>query len=136
VFDFYKQLLANPNALHILGNGKQKKSYLYVQDCVDAILMAVERATDKINILNLGTDEYIEVNDSVGCICEALGITPERTYGGGDRGWIGDNPFILLDCTKMRSLGWQPTLSIRDGIAKTLTYLQQNRWLLEARAQC
>lgn len=133
VFDFYKSLRADPTKLRILGNGKQRKSYLYVQDCVSAILTAIERAQDKVNIFNLGTDEYCEVNDSVGWICEALGITPERTYTGGERGWIGDNPFILLDVTRMRALGWAPTLSIRDGILKTLRYLQENAWLLEAR---
>jgi UDP-glucose 4-epimerase len=134
VFDFYKQLLADPTKLRILGNGKQRKSYLYVQDCVTAMLTAIDKAPDKVNILNLGTDEFVEVNDSVAYICEALGLTPERSYSGGERGWIGDNPFILLDCAKMRSLGWAPTLSIRDGIAKTLAYLQANHWLLEARA--
>ena len=134
VFDFYKQLRTDPTKLHILGNGRQRKSYLYVQDCVTAMLTAVDKATDKVNIFNLGTDEYVEVNDSVAYICDALGITPERTYSGGERGWVGDNPFILLDCSKMRSLGWAPTLSIRDGIAKTLAYLQANQWLMEARA--
>jgi UDP-glucose 4-epimerase len=133
VFDFYKQLLANPNKLHILGNGKQRKSYLYVQDCVAAMLVAIERATEKVNVINLGTDEYVEVNDSIGYICEALNITPERSYSGGERGWIGDNPFILLDCSKMRSFGWKPTLTIREGILKTLAYLQANTWLLESR---
>jgi UDP-glucose 4-epimerase len=132
VFDFYKQLLANPNKLHVLGNGKQRKSYLYVQDCVGAMLMALEHATEKVNIINLGTDEYVEVNDSIGYMCEALNITPERTYSGGDRGWVGDNPFILLDCSKMRSFGWKPTLTIREGILKTLAYLQANTWLLES----
>jgi UDP-glucose 4-epimerase len=132
VFDFYKQLLANPKQLRILGNGKQRKSYLYVQDCVGAMLMAVERATEKVNIVNLGTDEYVEVNDSIGYICEALQITPDKTYSGGERGWIGDNPFILLDCSKMRSFGWKPTLTIREGILKTLAYLQANTWLLES----
>ncbi len=134
VFDFYKSLRKDPTTLHILGNGKQRKSYLYIQDCVSAILTAVERATDKVNILNLGTDEYCQVNDSVGWICEALGITPERTYTGGERGWVGDSPFILLDCAKMRSLGWKPALTIREGILKTLHYLRDNAWLLEARA--
>jgi UDP-glucose 4-epimerase len=134
VFDFYKQLLANPNKLHILGNGKQRKSYLYVQDCVGAMLVAVERATEKVNIINLGTDEFVEVNDSIGYICEALNITPEKTYSGGERGWIGDNPFILLECSKMRSFGWKPTLTIREGILKTLSYLQANTWLLESRS--
>ena len=133
VFDFYKSLRADPTKLRILGNGKQRKSYLYVQDCVDAMLVAVERAEGKINIFNLGTDQYVEVNDSVGYLCEALGISPERTYSGGERGWIGDSPFILLDCKKIRSLGWAPKLTIREGILNTLQYLQANPWLLESR---
>src|SRR3569623_711319 len=87
VFDFYKQLRADPTKLHILGNGRQRKSYLYVQDCVAAMLTAVDKATDKDNIFNLGTDEYVEVNDSVAYICDALGVTPERAYSGGERGW-------------------------------------------------
>ena len=134
VFDFYRQLLADPKQLRILGNGKQRKSYLYVQDCVSAMLIAVERATSKVNIFNLGTDEYVEVNDSVGYLCEALGLAPARSYSGGERGWIGDSPFILLDCSRMRALGWKPQLTIREGIGKTLRYLQDNTWLLEQRA--
>ena len=133
VYDFYRSLLADPTKLHILGNGKQRKSYLYVQDCVSAILLAVERTTEKVNIINLGADEYVEVNDSVGYICEALEIEPARTYSGGDRGWVGDNPFILLDTMKIKSLGWRPSLTIREGILKTLAYLQANTWLFEAR---
>jgi UDP-glucose 4-epimerase len=134
VFDFYKRLRADSSTLHILGNGKQRKSYLYVQDCIAAILTAIDKATAKVNIFNLGTDEYCEVNDSVGWICEALGIEPARTYSGSERGWIGDNPFILLDCTRIRALGWAPTLTIREGILQTLAYLQANPWLLEGRA--
>ena len=133
VFDFYKSLRADPTRLRILGNGKQRKSYLYIGDCVDAMLVAVERAPAKVNVFNLGTDEYCEVNDSVGWICDALGIAPERTYSGGERGWIGDSPFIFLDCKRIRALGWTPTKTIRDGILSTLRYLQANAWLLEAR---
>jgi len=134
VFDFYKSLLADPTKLRVLGNGKQKKSYLYVEDCVDAMLLAIARADARINIFNLGTDEYVEVDDSIGFICEALGVTPERHYTGGERGWVGDNPFILLDCARVRALGWVPKLTIRDGILRTLRYLQANRWLLESHA--
>jgi UDP-glucose 4-epimerase len=134
VFDFYKSLRTDPTKLRILGNGQQKKSYLYIQDCLDAMLVAIERAQDKVNILNLGTDEYCQVNDSVGWICEALGIQPERSYTGGERGWVGDNPFILLDCTRIRSLGWKPELTIRESILRTLQYLQASTWLLETRA--
>jgi UDP-glucose 4-epimerase len=134
VFDFYRSLRRDPTRLHILGNGRQRKSYLHVDDCVDAILLALERSTGRVNVLNLGTDEFCHVDDSVAWITEALGIRPERTYGGGDRGWIGDNPFILLDCRRMRALGWRPRTTIRDGIVGTLRYLEANPWLLEARA--
>ena len=133
VFDFYKHLRADPTTLHILGDGKQRKSYLYVKDCVAAMQVAMQRADAKINLFNLGTDEYVQVNDSVTYLCDALGITPKRTYSGGERGWVGDSPFILLDCSRIRALGWKPKLTIREGILGTLAYLQESPWLLEAR---
>ncbi len=133
IFDFYRKLLDDPNTLHILGNGRQRKSYLYIHDCLDAMLQAVQASPDAVNVLNLGTDEYVEVNNSVDVITEHLGVTPQRTYSGGERGWIGDNPFIFLDCQRMRNLGWQPQQAIRAGIVKTLQWLQQNRWVLEER---
>jgi UDP-glucose 4-epimerase len=133
VFDFYKQLLQNPEELWVLGDGHQRKSYLYVQDCIDAILMVIERAQEKVNIYNLGTDEYCEVNDSVTWICDHLGLNPRRTYSGGERGWIGDSPFIFLDASKVRALGWKPKLTIKEGVIRTLEYLQSNQWLLELR---
>jgi UDP-glucose 4-epimerase len=133
VFDFYKQLLTDPQRLRVLGNGKQRKSYLYVQDCIDAILLAMDKATAKVNIFNLGVDSYCEVNDSIGWICEALGLRPRLEYTGGDRGWIGDNPFIFLDTKKIRSLGWRPQLTIREGVIKTVEFLRANQWVLESR---
>lgn len=133
VFDFYKQLLANPNELKVLGNGKQRKSYLYIQDCLDAIMTAIEKAQDKVNIFNLGTDEYCEVNNSIGWISETLGLSPKLVYSGGDRGWIGDNPFIFLDCSRIRALGWKPKLTIREAVIKTLEYLKANQELLGLR---
>lgn len=133
VFDFYKQLLNDPSQLEILGNGKQRKSYLYIQDCLDAMLWAIDKATDKVNIFNLGTDEYCEVNNSIAWICDYLRVEPQKTYTGGERGWIGDNPFIFLDTTKIRNLGWKPKLSIQEGIMQTIKYLKENAWLLEQR---
>ena len=130
VFDFYGSLMADPTKLHVLGNGRQRKSYLYVQDCIDAIFAAIERSEGKPVILNLGTDEFCEVNDSIAWITGALGLAPRLTYAGGERGWIGDSPFILLDCSRARRLGWAPKLSIREGIMRTLTYLRLNPWLL------
>jgi UDP-glucose 4-epimerase len=133
IFDFYKKLLQNPDELPILGDGHQRKSYLYVQDCIDAIFLVIEKAQEKVNIYNLGTDEYCEVNDSVGWICRHLKLNPHLTYSGSERGWIGDNPFVFLDTTKVRTLGWKPILNIREGILKTLEYLQSNQSILERR---
>ncbi len=133
VFDFYKKLLDDPTRLHILGNGKQRKSYLYVQDCIDAIFTVLDKATDKVNIYNLGTNEYCEVRDSAGWIADALNLEPEFTYEGGERGWIGDSPFIFLDTAKVRSLGWEPKLGIKEGVVTTLRWLQANEWVLQQR---
>jgi len=133
VFDFYDRLKADPARLDVLGDGKQRKSYLYIQDCIDAMLVALDKSRDRINIFNLGVDDYCEVNDSIGWICGEMGISPEIKYSGGDRGWVGDNPFIFLDTKKIRSLGWRPKLDIRGGIIKTLSFLKDNEWVFEAR---
>jgi len=123
VFDFYQQLAEHPEHLHVLGNGHQRKSYLYVQDCIDGILTALDRADAKVNIFNLGTDEYCEVNESIGWICEHLRLHPKFTYSGGERGWIGDSPFILLDCSRIRALGWRPRLTIKQAVLATIKYV-------------
>jgi len=133
VFDFHRNLLADPSRLKVLGDGNQRKSYLYVQDCVDAMLLAAEVAGPGASVFNLGVDEYCKVTDSVGWITGALGLSPALEFSGGPRGWVGDSPFIFLDCSKMRSLGWNPKVSIRDGVLRTLAYLDKNRWLLETR---
>ncbi len=133
VYDFYKQLKTDPTQLRILGNGKQRKSYLYIQDCIDAMQVAVEKATGKVNIFNLGVDGYCEVNDSIGWISQALDVKPQLNYSGGDRGWIGDNPFIFLDTRRIRSLGWEPKHSISEGVVKTVEFLKANEWVMGAR---
>jgi UDP-glucose 4-epimerase len=133
VFDFYRQLRADPTHIRILGDGSQRKSYLYVQDCVSAMLAAIERAESPVNIFNLGTAEFCHVRESVDWICQRLAVSPERQFTGGPRGWIGDSPFIFLDTARIRALGWKPTLAIRQGIIRTLEYLQANQWLLDER---
>ena len=135
VFDFYKQLLEHPECLQVLGNGKQRKSYLYVGDCIEGMLRIVASASGKVTIANLGTDEYCEVNDSIGWISGRLGLAPALHYSGGDRGWIGDNPFIFLDCARARGMGWTPRLSIREAVLRTVDYLAANQWLLAMEAR-
>jgi UDP-glucose 4-epimerase len=131
VFDFYDSLSKNPSRLRVLGNGHQRKSYIYVHDCIEAMLVAIERATEKVNVLNLGNDEYTDVNSSIKWITEHLSVKPKLEYTGGERGWIGDNPFIFLDTTRIRSLGWKPSLSIREAVLKTVDWLAANRWVFE-----
>lgn len=129
VYDFYKKLKENSKHLYILGNGRQRKSYLYIQDCLNAILLAVEKADQGVNVFNLGTDEYCEVSSSAGWIAEKMGCNPEFEYAGGERGWIGDNPFIYLDTAKIRDLGWKPSFSIQEGVIKTVEFLEANPWV-------
>jgi UDP-glucose 4-epimerase len=134
VIDFYRRLRENPHELHVLGDGHQRKSYLYVADCVDAILTVLDRVPDaKVEIFNLGTDEYCQVNDSIGWITSHLGLEPTLTYAGGSRGWIGDSPFIFLATTRIRSLGWRPRMTIEQAVVRTVEYLERNPWLLEER---
>ena len=139
VFDFYRQLLEHPERLKVLGDGTQRKSYLYVQDCVSAMLHVIGLGTAKkarhgVEIYNLGTNEYVQVNDSIGYISKGLGLKPVLEYTGGSRGWVGDNPFIFLDTQKIRATGWNTTLTIEQGIVRTLQWLQQNQWVYETRS--
>ena len=133
VFDFYKKIKKDPKKLEVLGNGKQRKSYLYVQDCLDAIICALDKSNNNVNIFNLGVDTYCEVNDSIKWICNDLDVSPMLEYSGGDRGWIGDNPFIFLDTQKIKSLGWEPKFSIQEGVQKTIQFLKLNEWVFDTR---
>ena len=133
VFDFCRKLLDDPPLLKVLGNGHQRKSYMYVSDCIDAMLLAVEKCHDTVNILNLGVDGYTEVNDSVATITSKMGVSPKLEYTGGERGWVGDSPFIWLDTKRITELGWKPKVGIQEGVALTLDWLLANKWVFENR---
>ncbi|MBI4659559.1 MAG: NAD-dependent epimerase/dehydratase family protein [Verrucomicrobia bacterium] len=138
VFDFYHQLVEHPDRLRVLGNGLQRKSYLDVQDCIEAMLQVTRAGTaraakHRTQVYNLGTPEFVQVNDSIRFICGALGLKPNVEYTGGDRGWVGDNPFIFLATKKIQATGWKPRLTIEQGIVKTLRWLEANRWVFAAR---
>jgi UDP-glucose 4-epimerase len=133
VFDFMMQLGKNQNNLHILGDGKQRKSYLHVDDCIEAMLLALKEGDEPIAIFNLGADEVCEVLDSVGWIVARLNLSPKLSFSGGRQGWIGDNPLIHLDTSRIRSLGWRPTKSIREAVELTVDWLDTNRWIFARR---
>jgi UDP-glucose 4-epimerase len=129
VYDFYHALKADPTRLRVLGDGRQEKSYLYVQDCISAICTAVaahDGDSGSTHVYNLGTDETIVVDESVALITRHLGLSPTIEHTGGRRGWPGDSPLIHLDCSGMRALGWEPTLTIEQSIVRTLDWLDAN----------
>jgi UDP-glucose 4-epimerase len=129
VIDFVKHLLNEPNRLPVMGDGSQKKSYLYVYDCIDAMLTVRNHMPAVFDVYNLGADEYCSVVDSIGWITKLMDLSPALEFAGGPRGWVGDNPFIFLDTTKIRSLGWNNQLSIKEAVEKTA------RWLLDNPAE-
>jgi UDP-glucose 4-epimerase len=141
VFDFYRALKRDPTRLFVLGDGRQEKSYLYVQDCVSAMLRAVEvhgddaavsaESPDQMHVYNLGTDETTVLDESIAMITRHMGINPTIEHAGGRRGWAGDSPLIHLDCSRIRALGWAPTLTIRESVARTLEWLDANPYFWE-----
>ena len=131
VYDFYKKLLKNNNSLSVLGNGKQKKSYLNIKDCLSAIMIAIRKSPKKVNIYNLGTNQFSTVSNSVNQITKRLSLKPKINYKGGKRGWPGDVPTIYLNTKKIRKLGWKPKYTINESIIETLEFLIKNKWLLK-----
>lgn len=135
LFDFVRALREEPTRLTVLGDGKQRKSYLYVGDCVAAVTaMARTHEAPGVATYNLGTDEVTVVDESVARICAHMGISPEIVHTGGERGWIGDSPLIHLDCARLREQGWAPTLTIAEAVDRTLDWFDANEWVFASRA--
>jgi UDP-glucose 4-epimerase len=128
IIDFVRKLKFNKNEIQILGDGRQKKSYLDVSDCVRAILSL--RGIKEIEIFNVGHHNYISVKDSLEIICRRLNVQPRILTQESDRGWIGDSPFTFLDIKKAQTYGWHPTKSIQSAIEGTVDWIIQNDWVL------
>jgi len=134
IFDFMKKLRANPEVLEILGDGQQRKSYLDVTDGVEGIFHAVWHASERKNVFNLGHDEFMNVLDLADILVEELGLRDVRyRTTGGERGWLGDSPFVHLDTARLKALGWRPRVPIAHGIRSTVRYLLAHPQLLEKR---
>ena len=134
VIDFWRRLRRDPTRLDVLGDGHQKKSYLHVADCVSGMWRAIARAREPINVFNLGHQDWIEVDESIAIIVATLGVKPRIVHAGGDRGWVGDSPRILLDTARLRALGWAPTRSIEESIVETLSFLEASPYVNDRRS--
>jgi UDP-glucose 4-epimerase len=133
VRDFVQKLRRNPKELEILGDGEQRKSYLDVSDGVRGIFRAMENLKGRKNVINLGHVEFMNVKDLADLVCEEMGLRDVAyRFTGGRRGWLGDSPFVLLDISKIQETGFRPQISIEEGIRRTVRYLLENPWLLEA----
>lgn len=137
VFDFFCALKRDPGRLRVLGDGRQEKSYLYVGDCVDAIVTLVDRVGDRPgpHVYNLGTDETVVVDRSVEIITGHLGLSPAVEHTGGRRGWVGDSPLIRLDTSRLRALGWRPRLGIEQAVIATLEWFDANDYAWRDRVE-
>jgi len=129
VYDFIQKLSADSSRLNVLGDGTQTKSYMHVSDCVNAITDL--RGLSNFEVFNIGRAETITIRRSIELISECLKISPELLFGNSPRGWIGDNPIILLDITKAKSLGWNPVVSIEDSILDTAKWIIKNPWVFK-----
>ncbi len=127
IFDFFNKLKKNPSELEILGDGKQKKSYLHVSDCVDATIFLEENLEDSLGIFNVGSEEQITTKEIADIVAENLGIKNVKyKFTGGSQGWPGDVPLMLLSIEKIKLLGWKPKISSREAIVDTLKFLSKN----------
>jgi len=116
--DFIEKLEADPETLTILGDGRQEKSYMHIEDCLDAILHVVEHADGPVNTYNLGTRTTTSVTTIADIVADEMGLDPEYEYTGGDRGWVGDVPRMRLSIEKLSALGWEPDGSSDDAVRR------------------
>ena len=129
VFDFVNKLLKNPNILEVLGDGSQRKSYIHVDDCMQA-LIKLRNPSKAYEVFNIGHESYMTVKHSAELISRTMNCRPEFVFGKGNRGWVGDNPFTFLDISKAKKYGWNPRISIESSVIQTVNYLLDNEWVL------
>ncbi len=128
VYDFVRSLNQNPDALDVLGNGYQTKSYMHVQDCINGMWHAFQNSDEDINIFNVGSRETLTVRESIDIICKTMRLSPKLNFGDSAGGWIGDNPYIFLSTARLLDLGWSCEFSIQESVVSTVQWLEQNKW--------
>jgi len=128
IHDFTDKLRTNPSELEILGDGNQKKSYLLVDDCIDAMLLAREKSGDKINIFNIGNEDWVSVKRIAEILCEETKLKPKFRFTGGNRGWKGDVPLMLLDISKIKKLGQKPKYGSEQAVRRVIKDIVKDVW--------
>lgn len=130
IFDFLHKLRSNPSEIEVLGDGHQKKSYLYISDCIRAIQLGIENQNKKVEIFNVGSEDSIEVRNIATIVIEELGLRNVniKFTGGidGGRGWKGDVKKMLLDVNKIKSVGWRPKYNSFDAVIHTIRNILNN----------
>jgi len=121
--DFVEKLDDDPETLTILGDGRQEKSYMHVDECVDAMCHVVEHADGAMNTFNLGTRTTTSVTRIADIVADAMGLDPDYEYTGGDRGWTGDVPKMRLSIEKLAALGWEPSQSSDEAVERAAEQL-------------
>jgi UDP-glucose 4-epimerase len=121
--DFIEKLEDDPETLTILGDGRQEKSYMHIEDCLDAMLHVVEHADQPVNTYNLGTRTTTSVTTIADIVADEMGLDPDYEYTGGDRGWVGDVPRMRLSIEKLSALGWEPEGSSDDAVRRATSEL-------------
>jgi len=129
--DFFDKLRADPRRLEVLGDGRQAKSYLRTQECIDGMLVVSRAVSEPVNIFNLGSEDRISVHDIAEKVVRAHGSRAEIVYTGGSRGWVGDVPQQLLSIEKARRLGWRPSLTSAQAVDRTIDELKERRQVVE-----
>jgi len=128
ISDFVGKLRSNPKELEILGDGRQKKDYLSVLDCVEGIMTGYLKGEQSSNVFNIALQELTSVDRVADIVIKEMHLNDVRKkYTGGSRGWIGDNPIVHLDVSKLKSLGWKPKFSAEDVITSTTRWTIANR---------
>jgi len=123
IYDFINKLKNNPNELEILGDGNQTKSYLFIDDCIDAMLLARKKSNDRINVFNIGSEDWLPVRKIAEILCEEMGLRPKFRFTGGDRGWKGDVPLMLLGISKIKGLGWKPKCNSNEAVRNVIRHI-------------
>jgi UDP-glucose 4-epimerase len=130
-YDFLNRLEKDPDRLHILGNGKQSKSYVHVSDIVRGVLLASEKVASDFDVFNISTQDFVNVNEIALIVMDELKLDPrsvELSYSGGDRGWKADVPVVRIDAKKIVNLGWSPNFNSHEAIRESIKEMIKSKY--------